>query len=324
MRHRSTSALLTAREREVASLVGLGLTNRQIGARLGISKRTVGAHVQNILNKLDANNRAQIATWSAKSSQSLGPSNGAGPGVTAGPAGTRIPSIPITLRPRRASLTMVALGLAGLLIWSDKGISLSPPDTAAHVRHGGLAYQAQFDGSGTGFSIRYSVGDPDASAIRFVNGAAEYSVLKPGGTTGNSLAMPPLPAYFAEVELSVKPGSAVVFWFDLRTGDGSTQFGQHLINIDTQAQAMQLAYFVYGDHTEYLGPQVPIQRLQEGRRFIVSALVKPPQYQIYLDGARVINVRHEPSPPRQGPSLAIFGNGTGTVRVTAIRVYSLP
>jgi len=322
--HRSTSALLTAREREVASLVGLGLTNRQIGAQLGISERTVGAHVQNILNKLDASNRAQIATWSASRTQPPALSNRPSVAVAARPAVTPTEPPPAGRRPHRSFLTAAAVGLAGLLIWSDKGSSLSPPDTAAHVRHGGLAYQAEFGGSGTGFSIRYSVGDPDASAIRFVNGAAEYSVLKPGGTTGNSLAMPPLAAYFAEVELSVKPGSAVVFWFELRTGDGSTQFDQHLINIDTQAQAMQLAYFVYGDHTEYLGPQVPIQRLQEGRRFIVSALVKPPQYQIYLDGARVINVRHEPSPPRQAPSLAILGSGTGTVRVTAIRVYSLP
>ena len=78
-----------------------------------------------------------------------------------------------------------------------------------------------------------------------------------------------------------------------------------------------------GDHTEYLGPQVPIQRLQAGRRFVVSALVKPPHYQIYLDGAKVINVLHEPSPLHQGPSLAVFGNGTGMVRVTAIRVYYL-
>ena len=323
MGDRSTSALLTAREREVASLVGLGLTNRQIGAQLGISERTVGAHVQNILNKLGANNRAQIATWSAKSSQPSGSSNGAASSVAARPAVTPTYSPSLGPRPRRPFLIMVAVGLAGLLIWSDKGIGLSPADTRAHVRHGGLAYQAQMDGSGTGFSIRYTLGDPDASAIRFVKGAADYSVLKPGGNTGNSLAMPPLAAYFAEVELSAKPGSAVVFWFDLRTGDGSNRFGQHLVYIDTQAQAMQLAYFVGGDDTEYLGPQVPIERLQAGRRFVVSALVKPPQYQIYLDGTRVIDVRHEPSPARQGPSFAVFGNGTGVVRISAIRVYYL-
>jgi DNA-binding CsgD family transcriptional regulator len=319
---RSTSALLTAREREVASLVGRGLTNRQIGARLGISERTVGAHVQNILNKLDANNRAQIATWSATSPQPPALSSPS-VAVAARPAVTPMSSPVARPRPNRWFVTLAGLGLASLLISSDTGIGQSPAEMQSPVRHGGLAYQAQMDGSGSGFSIRYALGDPDASAIRFFHGAVEYSVLKPGGNTGNSLAMRPLVAYFAEVELSVRPGSAVVFWFDLRTGDGSNQFGQHLVYIDTQAQAMQLAYFVDGDHMEYMGPQVSIQRLQEGRRFIVSALVKPPQYQIFLDGASVINVRHEPSPPRQGPSLAIFGNGTGTVRVTAIRVYSL-
>lgn len=323
MGERSASVLLTAREREVASLVGLGLTNRQIGVELGISERTVGAHVQNILNKLGANNRAQIATWSAKTSESLAPSNGTLPAVAARPAIT--PASPRTGdRARPPFLTIVAVGLASLLIWSDKDIGITPSDTTAHVRHGGLVYQAQLDGSGTGFSIRYSAGNPDASAIRFTKGAAEYSVLKPGGDTGNTLAMPPLATYFAEVELSVKPASAVTFWFDLGTGDISSQFGQHLVYIDTEAEAMQLAYFVYGDHIEYLGPQVPIRRLQAGRPFVVSALVKPPEYRIYLDGALVINVRHEPSAPRQVPSLAVFGNGTGTVRVTAIRVYHLP
>jgi len=60
----SAASRLTAREREVARLVGLGFTNRQIANKLFISERTVDTHVQNILNKLGATNRAQIASWS--------------------------------------------------------------------------------------------------------------------------------------------------------------------------------------------------------------------------------------------------------------------
>ena len=52
---------LTTRETEVAALIAEGLTNRQIGERLVISERTVDNHVQRILNKLGATNRAQIA-----------------------------------------------------------------------------------------------------------------------------------------------------------------------------------------------------------------------------------------------------------------------
>ena len=51
---------LTAREREIANLIGLGLTNKEIAARLKIAQRTADAHVQNMLNKLGASNRAQI------------------------------------------------------------------------------------------------------------------------------------------------------------------------------------------------------------------------------------------------------------------------
>jgi DNA-binding CsgD family transcriptional regulator len=51
---------LTVREREIANLLGLGLTNKEIAARLKISQRTADTHVQNMLNKLGASNRAQI------------------------------------------------------------------------------------------------------------------------------------------------------------------------------------------------------------------------------------------------------------------------
>ena len=56
---------LTPREREVAVLVGEGLTNRQIAARLYLSERTAQNHVQHILTKLDLPNRGQIAVWVA-------------------------------------------------------------------------------------------------------------------------------------------------------------------------------------------------------------------------------------------------------------------
>ena len=59
------SGLLSKREEEVARLVADGLSNKQIGARLYISERTVEGHVRRILNKLGFNSRAQIAGWMA-------------------------------------------------------------------------------------------------------------------------------------------------------------------------------------------------------------------------------------------------------------------
>jgi non-specific serine/threonine protein kinase len=53
----------TARELEVARLVALGHTNRQIGRRLSISERTAERHVENLRAKLGVGTRAQIAAW---------------------------------------------------------------------------------------------------------------------------------------------------------------------------------------------------------------------------------------------------------------------
>ena len=52
--------LLTRREREIADLVASGLSNREIGARLFISKRTVDAHVEHIFGKLEISSRVQL------------------------------------------------------------------------------------------------------------------------------------------------------------------------------------------------------------------------------------------------------------------------
>ncbi|HSS92429.1 MAG TPA: LuxR C-terminal-related transcriptional regulator [Candidatus Dormibacteraeota bacterium] len=60
---------LARRELEVARLVAEGLSNKQIGARLFISERTVDGHIRNILNKLGVNSRAQIAAWMASFAQ---------------------------------------------------------------------------------------------------------------------------------------------------------------------------------------------------------------------------------------------------------------
>nr|WP_042180715.1 AAA family ATPase [Kibdelosporangium sp. MJ126-NF4]CEL14537.1 putative transcriptional regulator [Kibdelosporangium sp. MJ126-NF4]CTQ88902.1 putative transcriptional regulator [Kibdelosporangium sp. MJ126-NF4] len=52
--------VLSPRENEIARLVAQGMTNRQIGASLHISVRTVETHVQKILGKLGVSGRAEI------------------------------------------------------------------------------------------------------------------------------------------------------------------------------------------------------------------------------------------------------------------------
>jgi non-specific serine/threonine protein kinase len=52
---------LTQREQEVAALVAEGLTNKDIAARLVISRRTAEGHIEHIMTKLGFTSRAQIA-----------------------------------------------------------------------------------------------------------------------------------------------------------------------------------------------------------------------------------------------------------------------
>ena len=57
---------LTERELEVLRLAAKGLTNRAIGAQLGISDRTVQGHLANIFAKLQVNTRTEAAMRAVK------------------------------------------------------------------------------------------------------------------------------------------------------------------------------------------------------------------------------------------------------------------
>ena len=57
---------LTGREVEVLRLLAAGMTNREIGKRLGISVKTVTNHVTHILTKADLENRATAAAFAVR------------------------------------------------------------------------------------------------------------------------------------------------------------------------------------------------------------------------------------------------------------------
>ncbi|MDY8108964.1 LuxR C-terminal-related transcriptional regulator [Fulvimarina sp. 2208YS6-2-32] len=57
--------LLSAREREVVSLLGRGHGNKKLGSMLEISDTTVRLHIRSIMRKLGVENRTQVALMSA-------------------------------------------------------------------------------------------------------------------------------------------------------------------------------------------------------------------------------------------------------------------
>ncbi|HEY8508025.1 MAG TPA: response regulator transcription factor [Steroidobacteraceae bacterium] len=63
---RANKGVLTRRELQVARDVGLGLTSKEIGARLNISEHTVRKHRENIARKLGLHNAAELVAWAIR------------------------------------------------------------------------------------------------------------------------------------------------------------------------------------------------------------------------------------------------------------------
>jgi DNA-binding CsgD family transcriptional regulator len=59
-------ASLTPMERDVVRLVGEGLTNKDVAARLFVSPRTVESHLTHVYNKLGLSSRVQLAQEAAR------------------------------------------------------------------------------------------------------------------------------------------------------------------------------------------------------------------------------------------------------------------
>ena len=103
---RGAASPLSRRQQEVAALVSEGLTDRQVAARLEITERTAGTHLERIMHKLGAHSRAEIAAWVA---------------------GRRRAAVPAAGRPGRHRLTPTAPG-RGAPHSPARGVSVGSPD----------------------------------------------------------------------------------------------------------------------------------------------------------------------------------------------------
>jgi two-component system response regulator DevR len=57
---------LNAQEMQILAAIAEGLTNREIGADLHLSEKTIRNYVSNILSKLEVTSRAQAAAYAAR------------------------------------------------------------------------------------------------------------------------------------------------------------------------------------------------------------------------------------------------------------------
>jgi DNA-binding NarL/FixJ family response regulator len=141
------SAVLTAHEREVVRLAAEGLTNKEIGSRLFLSHRTVGAHLYRAFPKLGVTSRASLRD-ALTSMATLTVTSTAAPtvestaalmaterrrGLTVPRRSRRGPAPSATLTPREQ--VVADLAAAGL---TNKQIALrlqvSPRTVGAHLR----------------------------------------------------------------------------------------------------------------------------------------------------------------------------------------------
>ena len=63
--HDDPTADLTPSERKVLDLIGDGLSNREIGEKLGVAEKTVKNHITSLLSKMGLQRRTQVAAWVA-------------------------------------------------------------------------------------------------------------------------------------------------------------------------------------------------------------------------------------------------------------------
>ena len=69
---KTSMSTLTGQERRVLDLIGEGLTNRQIAARLSLSESTVKNYVASLLSKLGMQRRSQAAAYVARNGENEG------------------------------------------------------------------------------------------------------------------------------------------------------------------------------------------------------------------------------------------------------------
>ena len=185
---------LTRREREIASLVAQGLTNREIAERLFIAERTAEGHVESIRNKLGFRSRTQVAAWVVEQDRAESTAGGdrAGAMGRAQPAISEADIGGVASRPVEA-----AAGQAG-------GRPAWRPDAHPRAWLAGLACVAFAAAAGTTALVRAHLAPANGPAIQTIAGTgAQASSADGASALSTSLDHP--------VAVAIDPSGALLF-----------------------------------------------------------------------------------------------------------------
>jgi DNA-binding NarL/FixJ family response regulator len=69
------NAVITDREKQVLQMLVSGLSNKEIGAPLGIVERTVKAHIAKLMRKIGVHNRIELSVHAVARSLVILPAN---------------------------------------------------------------------------------------------------------------------------------------------------------------------------------------------------------------------------------------------------------
>jgi DNA-binding CsgD family transcriptional regulator len=185
---------LTRREREIASLVAQGLTNREIAQRLFIAERTAEGHVESIRNKLGFRSRTQVAAWVVEQNRPESTAGGDRAEVIERPEPTTSAAAigGAARRPVEAAATQTA----GRPAWR--------PDSHPRAWLAGLACVALLTAAGTIALVRAHLGPAKGPAIQTIAGTgAQVSSADGASALSTSLDHP--------VAVAIDPSGALLF-----------------------------------------------------------------------------------------------------------------
>jgi serine/threonine-protein kinase len=220
---------------------------------------------------------------------------------------------------------LVAIALAALFIASHPPAPTPMPAAARAVQRGPQLYQAPLDGTSHGFTdLVGNPTNPTTESVTFTPGKLELAALTPDGNPRTDLQLDnSVVNYIGDLDISVQPGSAVLFCWSLRWAVPGKLAWE--MCVDTNSQFAQFDVWNGTNHVP-ISPRVEIPALQTGRTVPITVVVRDTHLTLYIDGNQSADIENNQVPPAHTfPGLDVYATDRpGTVTIHALSLYALP